>query len=105
MPSRSRQGQRIGPKFDTLRAYFEQRTAELRSSAAGQIPEEVIVFETVDSVANFLNAARLVPGLDFLAEWDVEDIAPDDDFYNEARRDSRLTGRVFLVMTDRKSVV
>jgi len=104
VPSRSRQGQRIGPKFDTLRVYFEQRTAELRSSAAGQIPEEVIVFETVDSVANFLNAARLVPGLDFLAEWDVEDIAPDDDFYNEARRDSHLTGRVFLVMTNQQAL-
>jgi hypothetical protein len=104
LPGRSRQGQRIGPMFETLRAYFEQRTVEFRASAAGQIPEEVIVFETVGSVANFLNAARRVPGLDFLAEWDVEDIAPDDDFYNEKRRDSHLAGRVFLVMTNQQAL-
>lgn len=104
LPSRSRQGQRLGPKFETLRTYFEQRTIELRVSAAGQIPEEVIVFETVGSVANFLYAARLVPGLDFLAEWDVEDIAPDDDFFNEERADSHLTGRVFLVMTNQQAL-
>ncbi|MBE2180316.1 MAG: S8 family peptidase [Chthoniobacterales bacterium] len=84
--------------------YFEQRAVELRASAAGQVPEEVIVFDTVGSVANFLNAARLVPGLDFLAEWDIEDIAPDDDFYNEAREDSHLSGRVFLVMTNQQAL-
>ncbi len=104
LPTRARQGQQIGPKFETLRAYFEQKTAELRASAAGQVPEEVIVFETVGSVANFLNAARLVPGLDFLAEWDVEDIAPDDDFYDKNRVDSRLAGRVFLVMTNQQAL-
>ncbi|MBE2204172.1 MAG: S8 family peptidase [Chthoniobacterales bacterium] len=104
LPSRARQGQRIGPKFETLKAYFEQRAVEFRASAAGQVPEEVIVFETVGSVANFLNAARLVPGLDFLAEWDVEDIAPDNDFYNEAREDSHLSGRVFLVMTNQQAL-
>lgn len=104
LPSRARQGERLGLRFETLKAYFEQRAVELRVSAAGQIPEEVIVFETVGSVANFLNAARLVPGLDFLAEWDVEDIAPDDDFYNEAREDSQLSGRVFLVMTNQQAL-
>ena len=104
LPSRARQGQRIGPKFETLRAYFEQRTVGFRASAAGQVPEEVIVFETVGSIANFLNAARLVPGLDFLAEWDVEDIAPDDDFYDEKRASSHLAGRVFLVMTNQQAL-
>src|SRR5712664_1444725 len=74
LPDRARQGQRLGPRFETLRAYFDQRTVELRASAAGQIPEEVIVFETVGSVAKFLETTRRVPGLDFLAEWDVEDI-------------------------------
>ena len=104
VPSRARQGQRLGPRFETLRVYFEQRTVEFRASAAGQIPEDVIVFETVGTVANFLNAARLVPGLDFLAEWDVEDIAPDDDFYKEGKEDTHLSGRVFLVMTNHQAL-
>ncbi|MBI4660311.1 MAG: S8 family peptidase [Verrucomicrobia bacterium] len=104
LPGRARQGQRLGPRFEILREYFEHRTVELRASAAGQIPEEVIVFETVGSVAHFLEAARRVPGFDFLAEWDVEDIAPDVDFYNEKRTDTRLTGRVFLVMSNQQAL-
>lgn len=104
LPGRARQGQRLGPQFDTLRTYFEQKTVELRASAAGQISEDVIVFETVGSVANFLNGARLVAGLDFLAERDVEDIAPDGDFYDEGRADARLAGRVFLVMSNQQAL-
>lgn len=65
-PSRARQGQRLTPRFETLHAYFQQRSVELLASAAGQIPEEVIVFETVGSVTNFLDAARRIPGLDLL---------------------------------------
>ncbi|MBI3870005.1 MAG: S8 family peptidase [Verrucomicrobia bacterium] len=104
LPGIARQGQRLGPRFETLRVYFEQRTVELRASASGQISEEVIVFETVGSVANFLNAARLVTGLGFLAEWDVEDIAPDDDFYKEGKVGEHLTGRVFLVMSNQQAL-
>ncbi len=104
LPSRGRQGQRLSPKFDSLRDYFQQRAVEIRASAAGQIPEEVIVFETVGSIANFLNAARLVPGFDLLAEWDVEDIAPDSDFFSRTRADSVLSGRVFLVMTNQSAL-
>src|SRR5690348_4879971 len=88
LPGRARQGQRLAPRLDALRVYFERRTVELRASAAGQVPEEVIVFETVGSIANFLRAAKRVDGLDFLAEWDVDDIAPDDDFYDEKQRDA-----------------
>jgi hypothetical protein len=104
LPGRVRQGQRLGPRFETLRVYFDQRTVELRASAAGQVPEEVIVFETVGSVANFLEAARRIHGLDFLAEWDVEDIAPDDDFFDEERADAHLSGRVFLVMSNQQAL-
>ena len=105
VPGRDRQGQRLGPRFETLRAYIEQRTVEFRTSADGQIPEEVIVFETVGSVAKFLNAARLVPGFDFLAEWDVEDIAPDDDFYKVGKAGEPLTGRIFLVMSNQQALL
>src|SRR5580700_7913622 len=82
-PNRRRQGQRITPQFTTLKAYFDGRAVALTASAAGQVPEEVIVFETIGTITNFLNAARRISGLDLLAEWDVEDIEPDADFYIE----------------------
>ena len=104
LPGRGRQGERLAPQFEILRAYFAQRAVELTASAAGQVPEEVIVFETVGSVTNFITASRRVQGLDFLAEWDVEDIAPDDDFYDESRRDALLAGRLFLVMSNQQAL-
>ena len=104
LPSRDRQGTRITPQFEVLLRYFEQRALDLRQSAAGQIPEEIIVFETVGTVANFLETARQIPGFDFMAEWDVEDIAPDEDFYDETNEDMALPGRLFLIMTNRQAL-
>jgi len=103
-PSRRRQGERLSPRFDELRVFFEQRTAQLQATAAGQVPEEVIVFETIGTVANFLKAAGRLPGLDFLAEYDVEDIAPDDDFYIEETTDKPVPRRLFLVMTNQQAL-
>ena len=48
-------------------------------SAAGQIPEEVIVFETIGAVGDFLEAAKLIAGFDFLADWTTDEVAPDAD--------------------------
>jgi hypothetical protein len=90
--------------LQALRDYFDRKALDLRASAAGQVPEEVLVFETIGSVANFLRAAKGISGLDFLAEWDLEDIAPDDDFCDEKRRDLLLSGRVFLVMTNQQAL-
>jgi hypothetical protein len=104
LPGHIRQGERLTPQFQILRDYFAQRAVELTPSASGHVPEEVIVFETVGLVSNFLQAARRVQGLDFLAEWDVEDIAPDDDFYDTQRREARLSGRLFLVMTNQQAL-
>jgi hypothetical protein len=90
--------------LDALRAYFDRKAIELRASAAGQVPEEVLVFETIGSVADFLRAVKKIGGLDFLAEWDLEDIAPDDDFYDEKQSGAHLSGRVFLVMTNQQAL-
>ena len=104
LPGRGRQGQRLGPRFETLRVHFEQRSAEIRASAAGQMPEDVIVFETIGSIANFVIAASRIRGFDFLGEWDVEDIAPDDDFQDKTRPENLLGGRVFLVMSNQQAL-
>jgi hypothetical protein len=104
LPNLETQTQRLEPKFESLRAHFERKSIELRSSAAGQSPEDVIVFETVGSVANFINAVRRVPGLDFLNEWEIEDIAPDDNFFRSDRPNKHLNGRLYLVMSNQQAL-
>ena len=72
---------------------------ELRDNPVGVLPDQVWVLETVGTVNDFVDAVRRVNGLEWLAETDLSDVQPDDDFHDE--RDARtLPGRLFLVMTD-----
>ena len=103
LPSRARQGARLAPRLQAVQNYFQQQTV-LHATAAGQIPEEVIVFETIGSAGNFLEAAKLIPGFDFLADWTSEEIAPDADFYDTKDRTKALLHRLFLVMSDQRAL-
>ena len=65
----------------------------------GVLPDQVLVLETVGSVNDFVDAVSKVDGLEWLAESDLSDLEPDDDF-RDGRDDRVLPGRLFLVMTD-----
>lgn len=104
LPSRSRQSQRLAPQFAALERAFELRRVELRSDLAHVVPEEVLVLETVGSVQDFAAAVRRTPGMEWLFEWDQEEVAPDDDFYLEANPERGLDGRLFLVMSNQQAL-
>jgi len=109
LPSRQRQVQRLGPKFTKLRETFDARRVQLRTEATGIIPEEVLVFETVGSVEDFIVAVRNVEGMEWLGEIEEEDIPPDDDFFaldSQGRRksDKTLRGRIFLVFSNHRAL-
>ena len=75
---------------------------ELRDNPLGVLPDQVLVLETVGSVDDFVDAVRKINGLEWLAESELSDIQPDDDFRDDrdGRDDRALPGRLFLVMTD-----
>jgi len=52
-PTPGRQGERLGPKLDSLRQAFEARRVEVQQTASGIDPEQVLVIETVGSVEDF----------------------------------------------------
>ncbi len=109
IPERGRQTERLEPKFSALQQVFEARRARLRIEAAGLIPEEVIVFETVGSVDKFIVAVRNVKGLEWLGEIEEEDIPADDDFFalddkGAPRLDKALRGRVFLILSNHRAL-
>lgn len=109
LPSRARQDERISPQFTVLQQALEARRLRLQTEATGIAPEEVIVLETVDSVDEFAQAVARIPGLEWLAEIEREDIPPDDDFFakskkGERREDKALRGRMFLVLTNQQAM-
>lgn len=103
-PSHGRQGQRLSPMFTQLQTEFDARRVELQQTAAGADPEQVLVIETVGGVENFANAVRRIAGLEWMAELETDEITPDEDFYDEQNADKELSGRLYLVMTNRRAL-
>jgi len=75
----------------------------LRADVEGAEPEKVIVLETVGSISDFFNAVRRIDGMEWLAEVD-EEISSDVDFYRPDRREAPVSGRLFLIMTNRAAL-
>lgn len=103
-PPGERQQERLTPMFAELERAFAQQRAELQYSAAGLVPEQVLVIETVGYVQDFIAAVRRTPGMEWLGELDEEDIPPDEFFYYYDRMDKPLGGRLFLVMTNQQAM-
>lgn len=103
-PNVFRQGQRLSPLFNQLQAAFDARRVEIQQSTAGIDPEQVLVIETIGSVDNFANAVRRIEGLEWMGELESDEIAPDEDFYDEANPEKELNGRLYLVMTNQRAL-
>lgn len=95
LPGRVRQIERLSGQLDALSTGF----AQLSGAVAGLEPETVLVLEIAGHVDDFKQAVEAA-GLEWLGEWDVDEIEPTDDFYvldkNGQRTVKPLTGRMFL---------
>jgi hypothetical protein len=108
-PDRARQAERLTPQFARLEAAFAGRRAKLSATAAGLVPEDVIVLETAGPVDRFFGAVKRIHGMEWLGEYELEDIPPDDDFFavnkrGEPRLDKTLRGRLFMVFSDQAAL-
>lgn len=101
----ARQEQRLGPRLDELEAAFEAKRLTMQTTAAGLVPEEVLVLETAGTVEDFFKAAAKIEGLEFLAEYDEDDIPSDDDFFVEKKMGVReeYRGRVYLMFANQQA--
>lgn len=104
-PSRERQAERLTPRFEQLQQALEARRTRLQTDSQGVVPEEVVVLETVGAVDQFVRAVERVPGMEWLAEIEEEEIPPDDDFFaldnEEGERSGKpLRGRLFMLFTN-----
>ena len=90
-PDRQRQIERLTPKIEKLKA-------SISKTVTGLEPETALVIEIIDSVENFRQAVEKV-GLEWMGEWDIDDIEPDEDFYvlKEGKKDRKQLKRQLFV--------
>ncbi len=103
-PTFDRQNARLTPMFDQLQSTFSERRAEIQQTTAGVDPEQVLVIEIIGGVENFANAVKRIAGLEWMGELEAEEIAPDEDFFDETKPEKELSGRLYLVMTNQRAL-
>ena len=99
-PTRQRQGERLGPKFDRLERVTADppQVMQLRQDPEAIAPERAIVFEVAGSLLTFHEEAARI-GFEYLAD-DEREIAPDEDFSLAKKPDEPISGRLYLAMPD-----
>lgn len=95
-PSRTQQRDRLQTKFQEIVDSFES----IQPTIVGADPEQVIVLEAIAEVDKVADAAARIPGLEWLAERDLDDIAPGDGFEDVRDPDSRLPRRLYALFTN-----
>jgi hypothetical protein len=80
-PGHARQAERLSQQLKELQQNFSKYKASVSGVVAGLEPETVLVIEIAGSIDGFRQAVEANDGLEWLGEWDIEDIEPDDDFY------------------------
>jgi len=101
-PGVARQKERLGPAFQKLEDAFEAKRAELSVSASGMEPEKVLVIETADAV-DFQRAVRSIAGLEWLGEFELDDVEPDY-FHYESNPSKPVPHVLYLAMTNQRAI-
>ena len=100
-PSAAEQRKRLDAKFRNIADSFHS----VQESVQGLEPEQVVVFETIgETVDGLAKAAEQIPGLEWLAETDMDDVAPASGFADQENPDEALTCRLYAVMTNQQAM-
>lgn len=103
-PNPQRQSERITPSLRALCNVIEDMNVHIQEDPNGIDPETVLVLKTVGTVDDFANAVKRIDGMEWLGEFDVDDISPDDDFYDTEKPESILSGRLYMVSTNKEAI-
>ena len=102
-PEADVQAKRLRPQFQRLQDALKNRRIALQDNSLGIEPERVLVLETVGSPADFFRAVKKIKGLEWLAEYEVEDIPPGEGFEDANNPGKSLSGKLFLTMSDQRA--
>ena len=102
-PEPREQGRRLTPQFQRLQNVLDNKRILLQDNAFGLQPEQVLVLETIGLKDEFIKAAQKL-GLEWINEFEIDEIEPGNGFENEKNPEKLLKGRVFLVMSDQQAL-
>jgi hypothetical protein len=80
-PGKARQLERLEPQFSALRQMLEAQRAALQTDPGGPAIEQVLVFETNGPIKDLFSTIKRAPGLEWLADEELRDLPPDEDFF------------------------
>ena len=95
-PSKETQIRRLEPQFAELKQVLDARNAVISTAPGAALPEQVLVFETIGAVADFLTAVRASPDLDWLVEHE-DRVEPDEHFHQKDDETHLLSGCFYMV--------
>jgi hypothetical protein len=99
-PTAAQQRARLQNKFNQIVQSFQN----IQATVAGVDPEQVIVLETLTaSVENVAKAVVQIPGLEWLAERDLDDVPPELGFGDPAT-DATIPKRLYALMSNQNGM-
>ena len=106
-PDSQRQNQLLSSKLDRFNKDFIQYKASISSHIGGFEPERVLVLEIAGSAKELQRAVEKTEGLEWVGEYLVDDMKPDDNFYEEDSNGDRLKemrGQMFLSFVNERGI-
>lgn len=107
-PGHRRQGERLTPQFQELRESLIADTTSLSEATGAFDPSYIIVFEVVGSIERFAKAAARIEGLNFIADYLTDEVAPDEDFHFKDREgnisEQDVPQILYLVMANLRAI-
>lgn len=92
---------RLAARFQALSTPF----GTVQINPEGADPEQVIVLETVGSLADFQNVVKRISGMEWLGDFDVDVVSPDPGFLSDGTDPADVPGRLFVVAANRTAYV
>jgi len=83
---------------------MERQRAALQDNTYGLQPEKALVLETIGPIQDFIKAVKIVEGLEWMGELEVDEIPPAYGFEDKKDPEKKLKGRLFLFMTDQRAL-
>ncbi len=100
-PTPEQQRQRLDTKFQQIADSFR----DVQATVAGVVLEQVVILETVSaSIDGVAKAASKIPGLEWLAERELEEVAPEFGFQEKDKPAATLPRRLYALFSNQQAM-